>query len=48
MIWNFVLILILVALNGFFVAAEFAVIAARKTRVRLQADEGNATAKKVM
>lgn len=40
MLWNFLLILLLVALNGFFVATEFAVITARKTRVRLQAEEG--------
>jgi len=32
MLWNFLLILLLVALNGFFVATEFAVITARKTR----------------
>ena len=43
MIWNFLLILFLVALNGFFVATEFAVITARKSRVRLQAEEGNQT-----
>ena len=40
MLWNFLLILLLVALNGFFVATEFAVITARKSRVRLQAEEG--------
>ena len=43
MIWNFLLILLLVAVNGFFVATEFAVITARKSRVRLQAEEGNQT-----
>ena len=48
MIWNFVLILILVALNGFFVAAEFAVITARKTRIRLVAEQGNAAAQLVL
>jgi CBS domain containing-hemolysin-like protein len=48
MIWNFVFILILVALNGFFVAAEFAVITARKSRIRLQANERNAAAKQVL
>ncbi len=31
MLWNFVLILLLVGLNGFFVTTEFAVITARKT-----------------
>jgi len=48
MIWNFLLILFLVALNGFFVATEFAVITARKSRVRLQAEEGNAAAQQVL
>jgi len=48
MIWNFILILLLVALNGFFVATEFAVITARKTRIRLQAEEGNAAARLVL
>lgn len=41
MIWNFLLIFLLVGLNGFFVATEFAVITARKSRVRLQAEEVN-------
>jgi CBS domain containing-hemolysin-like protein len=48
MIWNFILIIILVVLNGFFVAAEFAVIAARKTRIRTQAESGNPAAKLVL
>jgi putative hemolysin len=48
MIWNFLLILLLVALNGFFVATEFAVITSRKSRVRLLAEEGNASAKQVL
>ena len=48
MIWNFLFILLLVALNGFFVATEFAVITARKSRVRLEADEGNTAAKHVL
>lgn len=48
MIWNFLLIIVLVALNGFFVAAEFAVITARKTRIRLQANQGNQAAKLVL
>ncbi|MGB2956586.1 MAG: hemolysin family protein [Anaerolineales bacterium] len=48
MLWNFLLILLLVALNGFFVATEFAIITARKTRVRLQAEEGNAAAQQVL
>jgi CBS domain containing-hemolysin-like protein len=48
MIWNFLLILILVALNGFFVSAEFAVITSRKSRIRLEADEGNTSAQLVL
>jgi putative hemolysin len=48
MIWNFLLILILVALNGFFVSVEFAVITSRKTRIRLQAEKGSASAKLVL
>jgi len=48
MILNFFLILVLVALNGFFVAAEFSVITSRKTRVKRQADEGNPAAKQVL
>jgi CBS domain containing-hemolysin-like protein len=48
MIWNFLLIFLLVGLNGFFVATEFAVITARKTRVRLQAEEGNTAAQQVL
>jgi putative hemolysin len=48
MVWNFILIFVLVIINGFFVAAEFAVITARKTRVRLQAEKGSAGAKLVL
>ncbi|MCJ7715987.1 MAG: hemolysin family protein [Anaerolineales bacterium] len=48
MLWNFILILILVALNGFFVATEFAVITSRKSRIKLQAEEGNGAAKLVL
>lgn len=48
MIWNFLLILVLVALNGFFVSAEFAVITSRKSRIRLEADEGNTSAQLVL
>ena len=47
MILNFFLILVLVALNGFFVAAEFAVITSRKTRVKRQADQGNPAASRL-
>ena len=48
MIWNFLLIFVLVALNGFFVATEFAVITSRKTRIRMQANQGNPAAKLVL
>ncbi len=47
-IWNFLLILILVALNGFFVSTEFAVITSRKSRIKLEADRGNPAAKLVL
>jgi len=43
MMWNFLLIPLLVALNGFFVATEFAKITARKSRACLQAEEVNQT-----
>jgi putative hemolysin len=45
---NVVLIVILVALNGFFVATEFAVVASRRTRVEAMVLEGNQTAELVM
>ncbi len=35
----------LVALNGFFVAAEFALVSVRRTRIEQLADEGNAAAR---
>jgi len=44
MFWNFLLILVLVALNGFFVGIEFAAVASRRTRIELLAAEGNRTA----
>ncbi|MGD9091643.1 MAG: hemolysin family protein [Anaerolineales bacterium] len=45
MIWSFILILVLVALNGFFVCVEFAVVASRRTRIDLLAVEGNTSAR---
>jgi CBS domain containing-hemolysin-like protein len=45
MFWNFVLILLLVFLNGFFVAAEFAIIKARNSRIETLVQEGNRNAK---
>jgi magnesium and cobalt exporter, CNNM family len=44
-IWNFLLILLLIALNAFFTSVEFASVAASKTRIELLADEGNPAAK---
>jgi len=44
-VWNFLLILLLVALNAFFTSVEFASVAARRTRIELLAEEGNAAAK---
>ncbi|MFC6800820.1 CNNM domain-containing protein [Deinococcus caeni] len=35
----------LVLMNGFFVAAEFALVSVRRTRIDQLADEGNATAR---
>ncbi|MBZ0288705.1 MAG: CNNM domain-containing protein, partial [Anaerolineae bacterium] len=36
---------VLVAMNGFFVAAEFSLVGARRTRIAQLADEGSAGAK---
>ncbi|MCD6401398.1 MAG: HlyC/CorC family transporter [Anaerolineales bacterium] len=44
-IWNLILILVLVALNGFFVAIEFSAVASRKSRIELLAKENNKSAK---
>jgi CBS domain containing-hemolysin-like protein len=44
-LWNFLLILILVALNGFFVSVEFAAVASRRSRIEILAEEGNPSAK---
>ena len=44
-VWNFLLILLLVALNAFFTSVEFASVAARRTRIELLAEEGNVAAK---
>lgn len=43
-----VIILILVLLNGLFVAAEFAIIGVRQTQVARLADEGNAAATRLL
>ncbi len=44
LIWSFIFILILIALNGFFVSVEFAAVASRRTRIELLAEEGNSPA----
>jgi magnesium and cobalt exporter, CNNM family len=44
-VWNFLLILVLVALNAFFTSVEFASVAARRTRIEILAEEGNSAAK---
>jgi len=43
--WNFVLILALVILNGLFVAVEFAIVASRRSRLELVANENSRSAK---
>ncbi|MEN8171529.1 MAG: hemolysin family protein [Chloroflexota bacterium] len=43
--WDFILILALVILNGLFVAVEFAVVAARRSRLELVADKNSRAAK---
>ncbi len=44
LIWNLVLILVLVALNGFFVAVEFSVVVSRRARIEILSQEGNHSA----
>lgn len=44
-LWYFLLILILVALNGFFVSVEFAAVASRRSRIEILSEEGNTSAK---
>jgi CBS domain containing-hemolysin-like protein len=43
--WSFLLILVLVALNGFFVSVEFAAVTSRRARIDLLAEGGNSSAK---
>ena len=43
-VWYFLLILLLIALNAFFVSVEFAAVASRRARIELLAEEGNAAA----
>ncbi len=48
MFWDFLLIAVLIALNGFFVSVEFAAVAARRHRIELQAKEGSKAARIVL
>jgi putative hemolysin len=48
MIWEVLFILLLVLANGFFAAAEIAIIAARRNRLQQQADEGNRNAQRAL
>jgi putative hemolysin len=43
-VWDFLLIIFLVALNAFFTSVEFASVAAHKARIELAAEEGNKAA----
>lgn len=45
MLVNFLITLLLVALNGFFVAAEFAIVKVRASQLELKAQSGNAAAR---
>ena len=44
-IWNFVIIFVLIALNGFFVAIEFSVVVSRRSRIEVLTQEGNHSAR---
>ncbi len=46
--WNLFLVLLFTLLNGFFVAAEFAMVKARQSRIQQLALEGNAMARTAM
>jgi CBS domain containing-hemolysin-like protein len=47
-VFRLLVVLILVAINGFFVAAEFALVSARRTRIEQMAADGNPLAKTVL
>ena len=47
-IWQILIQLILIALNAFFAASEIAVISLNEVKLRRQADEGDAKAKKML
>ncbi|MBX3293768.1 MAG: HlyC/CorC family transporter [Acidobacteria bacterium] len=46
--WNLLLVAVLVAANGFFVASEFALVAVRRSRVEAAAAEGDQAAQKLL
>jgi len=46
MIFNILLTILLVLLNGFFVAAEFAIVKVRYSQIQIKAEKGNKFAKK--
>ncbi len=43
-VWNFLLILVLIGLNAFFVSVEFTSVASRRSRIELLAEAGNPSA----
>jgi len=43
-VWNFLLILGLIAINAFFVSVEFAAVSSRRSRIELLSKEGNSAA----
>ena len=45
---DFLLILLIVALNGFFVASEFSLVSVRRTRIEARVEEGSASAKSAL
>src|SRR6187402_2577302 len=45
---NILLVIVLVIANGFFVAAEFAIVAVRKSRIETEAAEGSKSAKRLL
>jgi CBS domain containing-hemolysin-like protein len=47
-LFEFVLILVIVGMNAFFVASEFSLVTIRKTRIQKLADEGNRSALAVL
>jgi len=42
--WNFLLILLLITVNAFFVSVEFAAVASRRARIEILVEEGNSAA----